>query len=154
MLPEGRICRMCDPGEKELIDMFMSPRADLVNRGSPPPEDEVSEESEIVSLSTSSVPVTENRPALQHDIHGPFDPENIPDEYCEGCVDEALDSYAGIHRWEHSGGAHGTYQKNWKRFISNVKEWHQRKVVSVRPKKPDRGKYKRDYERFRGIPRE
>ncbi len=88
--------------------------------------------------------------ALQHDIHGPFDPENIPDEYCERCVDEALDLYAGIHRWEHTGGAHDTYKKNWNRFISNIKQWHQRKVVAVGPREPDRNKYGRDYQRYRG----
>ncbi len=92
--------------------------------------------------------------ALQHDIHGPFKPENLPDEYCERCVDEALDSYAGIQRWEHTGGAHDTYQKNWKRFVSDVKKWHQSKVVEVQPKEPERNKYSRDYQRRRGHGRE
>ena len=36
--------------------------------------------------------------ALQHDIHGPCDPENIPHEYCQRCVDEALGRYKGIQQ--------------------------------------------------------
>ena len=126
----------------------------MVNGGSTSLERSVSEESEIVSLSTPSVPVTENRSDLQHDTHSPFDLENLPDEYCERCVDEALDSYAGIQRWEHTGGAHDTYQKNWKRFLTDVKKWHQRKVVEVRPREPERNKYSRDYQRRRGHGRE
>ena len=88
--------------------------------------------------------------ALQHDIHGPFDLENIPDEYCPECVDEALESYAAIQKWNHSGGAHDTYRKDWRRFISDVKTWHLRKVEAAGSKESDPYRFRRDYQRYRG----
>ena len=138
MLPEGRVCRMCDPGEKEFIDVSMSPRGDMVDVGSPPSHSNTSEENEAEALSPQSVPIAEKGEI-------------------EAFVDDNLDRIVGEKKdqFDHRQGAVNTFRRDPVEF----ERW--KKKLKPKSNTGERQKYSQDYQRRRGnsprrggIPRE